>query len=206
MQLKLVSVWAVLALSLTQCSAANLLHRYPFTTDATDVVGGANGQLLGGATVSGGAVVLNGSSAYVNLPVNLVSGLTSITYEVWFTDSGSSTWARVYDFGNSSGGPGNQGGGTSYMFLTALNGSGGIRGAYNLGSGEQLIDFTPRPAVSVKHHVVWTQDSNAQVAKIYVDGVLMGQNTGFTFTPAAVGSTFNDWLGRSQYNDPYLYG
>jgi regulation of enolase protein 1 (concanavalin A-like superfamily) len=206
MQLKLVFVWAVLALSLIQGSAANLLHRYPFTTDATDVVGGANGQLLGGATVSGGAVVLNGSSAYVNLPVNLVSNLTSITYEVWFTDFGSSTWARIYDLGDSSGGPGNQGGGISYMFLTALSGSGGIRGAYNLGSGEQLIDFTPRPTVGVEHHIVWTQDGNAQVASIYVDGVLMGQNTSFTFTPAAVGSTFNDWLGRSQYNDPYFYG
>ena len=207
MQLKPVSAWAVLAISLIQCSAANLLHRYPFTTDATDVVGGANGQLLGGATVSGGAVILNGSSAYVNLPVNLVSNLTSITYEVWFTDFGSSTWARVYDLGNSSGGPGNQGGGISYMFLTAYSGaSGGLRGAYNLGSGEQLIDFTPRPTVGVKHHVVWTQDGNALVASIYVDGVLMGQNTSFTFTPAAIGSTFNDWLGRSQYNDPYFYG
>jgi hypothetical protein len=206
MQLKLVSVWSVLALSLIQCSAANLLHRYPFTADATDVVGGANGQLLGGATISGGAAVFNGSSAYVNLPVNLVSNLTSMTYEVWFTDYGSSTWARIYDFGNSSGGPGNQGGGISYMYLTALSGSGGIRGAYNLGSGEQLIDFTSRPSVGVKHHVVWTQDGNAQIASIYVDGVLMGQNSSFTFTPAAIGSTFNDWLGRSQYNDPYFYG
>ena len=206
MKLKVVSVWACLAFSLIHGTAANLVHRYPFTADASDVVGGANGQLVNGATVSGGAVVLNGSGAFVNLPANLVSNLTSVTYEAWFTDFGSSDWARIYDFGNSQGGAGNQGGGISYMYLTAVSGSGDIRGAYNLGSGEQLVYTSMRPTVGVEHHVVWTQDGNAQITSIYVDGVLKAQDTGFTFTPAAVGSTENDWLGRSQYNDPYLNG
>ncbi len=186
--------------------AANLVHHYPFTIDASDAVGGANGELEGGAAISGGAVVFNGSSAYVNLPVNLVSNLTSVTYEVWFTDYGSSTWARIYDLGNSSGGEGNQGGGTSYMYLTALGSSGGLRGAYNLGSGEEMVDTSLRPTVGVEHHAVWTQDANSQVASLYVDGVLLNQNTSFTYTPAAIGATENDWLGRSQYNDPYFYG
>jgi len=44
------------------------------------------------------------------------------------------------------------------------------------------------------------------MAKIYVDGALISENDSFTFTPAAVGATVNDWLGRSQYNDPYFYG
>jgi hypothetical protein len=183
-----------------------LAHRYSFTADAGDSEGGANGTLSGGATIASGAVVLNGSSAFVDLPNNLVSNLTSVTFEVWFTDYGSSTWARIYDFGNSSGGEGSQGGGTSYMFLAALNSSGGLRGAYNLGSGEQLLDTSSRPAVGVEHHVIWTQDGNAQTAKIYLDGTLIQENDSFTFTPAAVGSTVNDWLGRSQYNDPYFYG
>jgi len=208
MKFLVLSAWASLACVLFElpCSAANLLHHYPFSVDASDAVGGANGQLLGGAVISGGAVVLNGSGAYVNLPANLVTNLSSVTFEAWFTDYGSSTWARIYDVGNSVGGAGNQGGGTSYMFLTASSGSGGVRGAYNLGSGEQLVDFTTRPVVGVEHHIVWTQDAGAQVASIYVDGILMGQTAGFTFTPAAVGATVNDWLGRSQYNDPYFYG
>ena len=183
-----------------------LAHRYSFTTNANDSEGSANGTLSGGATISGGAVVLNGTSAFVDLPNNMVSNLTSITYEAWFTDYGSSGWARLWDFGNSSGGEGNQGGGTSYMFLSVPSGSGGIRGAYNLGSGEQVLDLAARPSAGVEHHVVWTQDGNAQVAKIFLDGVLAGENDSFTYTPAAVGATVNDWLGRSQYNDPYFYG
>ena len=187
-------------------SPQTLVHRYSFTADASDSEGGAKGTLAGGAAIAGGAVVFNGSSAYVDLPNNLVSTLTSVTYEIWFTDYGSSTWARIYDFGNSVDGEGGQGGGTSYMYMTALNGSGGIRGAYNLGSGETLIDVPARPTVGVEHHLVWTQDGNAQVARIYIDGVLAGENDAFTATPAQIGATENDWLGRSQYNDPYLYG
>jgi len=180
----------------------SLAHRYSFTANANDSEGTANGTLVSGAAIAAGAVVLNGTSAYVNLPVNLVSNLTSITYETWFTDFGSSTWARIYDFGNYAGTAG-----TSYMYLTALGSSGGLRGAYNLGAGEQLIDLVNRPTVGVEHHVVWTQDGHAQVAKMYIDGALAGENDSFSYTPAAVGATTNDWLGHSQYqSDPYFNG
>jgi len=208
MKLKINSGWAWLAFSLfaIQCSAANLIHRYPFSVDASDVVGGANGQLMGGATISGGVVVLNGSSAFVDLPNNMFMYLNSVTFEAWFVDNGGGGWARLWDFGNSSGGEGNQGGGTSYMFLSVPSGFGGIRGAYNLGSGEQVIDIPTRPAVGVRHHIVWTQDANTHTAKIYLDGALIGENDSFTFTPAAIGNTVNDWLGRSQWPDPYFYG
>ena len=200
--------WAAVLCPFIGLSAfgANLIHHYPFTSNANDTVGTANGTLAGGATISGGAVVLNGSGAYVNLPANLASNLMSISYEAWFTDYGSSTWARLYDFGNSQDGAGAQGGGTSYMFLAALNSSGGLRGAYNEGSGEEIVDTSSRPTVNVEHHLVWTQDADSQIASLYVDGVLVAQNSAFTFTPSAIGATENDWLGRSQYNDPYFYG
>ena len=183
-----------------------LAHRYSFTTDASDSEGGANGTLSGGAVIANSNVVLNGSSAFVDLPNNLFTNLTSLTFEAWFTDNGSGGWARLWDFGNSSGGEGNQGGGTSYMFMSVPSGFGGMRGAYNLGSGEQVVDYTSRPSIGVKHHVVWTQDGNAQSAKIYLDGALVMRNDSFTFTPAGIPSTLNDWLGRSQYNDPFFYG
>ncbi len=72
--------------------------------------------------------------------------------------------------------------------------------------GNRVIDYAVRPTVGVKHHVVWTQDGGAQIAKLYVDGQLVGENDSFNYTPAAIGGTVNDWLGRSQYNDPYFYG
>ena len=48
-----------------------LAHRYSFTTDASDSEGGANGVLSGGAVIANSNVVLNGSSAFVDLPNNL---------------------------------------------------------------------------------------------------------------------------------------
>jgi hypothetical protein len=42
---------------------------------------------------------------------------------------------------------------------------------------------------------------------LYVDGVQVGQNTNMTLKPSSLGSTTNNWIGRSQYSgDPYLNG
>src|ERR1019366_1969241 len=194
MKLRIISTWACLGLALIQCSAANLTHRYPFSANANDTVGAANGQLVGGATISGGAVVLDGSSGYVNLPNNLVTNYTSITIEAWVTDNGSGNWARIYDFGNSSGGEDFQlGSGTSgiqYMFLTSRSGSGTLFGNYNTPSASQSVEWSGTPLPSgVRQHVVWASDGTAQTAWLYVNGVLVASNPGMTLTPAALGNT-----------------
>src|ERR1035438_3096653 len=88
MKIRVVSAWAFLALAIFELhsSAANLTHRYLFSVEAINAVGGANGQLVGGAAFSGGAVVLDGASGYVNLPNNIVTGYTAVTIEAWVTD------------------------------------------------------------------------------------------------------------------------
>ncbi|HEX7652302.1 MAG TPA: LamG domain-containing protein, partial [Verrucomicrobiae bacterium] len=187
-------------------SIQSLTHRYSFTSDAADTEGTANGTLKSGAVISGSNVVLNGSSAYVDLPNNLFTNYNSVTFEAWFNDYGGNGWARLWDFGNSTGGEGNQGNGTSYMYFSVPDGYGGIRGAYNAGSGEQVVAYGVRPATGTPHHVVWTQDGTAAVAKIYLDGQLIAENDSFTTKPSNLSTTVNDWLGRSQYNDPYFYG
>ena len=48
-------------------AAAALLHDYSFDNASTDSVGGMNATLEGGATVSSGGLVLNGSSAYAQI-------------------------------------------------------------------------------------------------------------------------------------------
>ena len=193
---------------LAQAPAGHLVNRYSFTADATDSVGGQHGELLGGAAVANGAVVFNGSTAYVNLPNNLCTGFTSLTLEAWVTESGSGGWARLLDFGNSSGGEDAQGGGTSYIFVAWPSGSGNaLRGCYRPpGAGETYFDVSPRPTQGVQHHFVWTQDAATAVARIYLDGTVAGTYNGFGVTPAQVGPTVNNWLGRSQYNDPWFNG
>ena len=198
---------------------AVLKHRWSFrdaasSTTVADSVGTANGTLMGGATLQNGEVVLNGTDGYVDLPNDLFTNYTNITFEAWVTDNASAAWARIYDFGNSSGGEDTSAGGTQYMFLSLPSGGGNnrLRGAYTItggGAGEQIAEWgvSPyRPAVGRKSHIVWTSDGPTRTARLYVDGVQVGVNTNVTLTPAAMGSTLNDWLGRSQYADPYFNG
>jgi hypothetical protein len=39
-----------------------------------------------------------------------------------------------------------------------------------------------------------------------VDGAQVGQNTAMTLNPSSLGSTTNNYIGKSQYSDPNLNG
>jgi regulation of enolase protein 1 (concanavalin A-like superfamily) len=41
---------------------------------------------------------------------------------------------------------------------------------------------------------------------LYVNGVEVGRNAALTLTPVSLGATTQNWIGRSQYPDPYLDG
>ena len=187
----------------------NLVHRYPFTADASDIVGTAHGTLQGGAVILTNNCVFNGSSAFVNLPNNLVTGLTSFTIETWVTDLGSGGWGRIFDFGNNNAGEDLQGTGTEYMFMSLPSGAGNLRFAVTAagGGGEQLCEWAGnRPAVGAKAHITITLDDASNTARLYVNGAQVGINTGVTLTPAALGGTVNNWLGKSVWPDPYFNG
>jgi hypothetical protein len=196
-----------------------LANRYSFTTDASDSVGGANGTLGGSATIKNGAVFLPGgvtsgdpTVSYVNLPPNLVTGYTAITLEAWVTDLGGSDWARVWDLGDSAGGQGVSNGGSRYMYLSLPSGDGGgdLQGDIHISDrtgGDFALEWTgQRPPVGKEAHLVWASDAAHQTGWLYVNGALVAVNTSMTLTPADIGPTVNDWLGRSQYNDPAFYG
>ncbi len=191
--------------------SGGLTHRYSFTTDASDSVGTASGTLNGGATITNGVLTLNGVNGFVSLPPSLVSNYSSITIETWVTDNGSGAWARIFDFGNNTGGAGAQGTGTEYMFLSLPAGTGNLRGAYTVaGNGAEQIMQWPndgRPAVGHKTHIVWATDGSTALGTLYADSVLVASNVSMTLTPAAIGVTLNDWIGRSQWTgDAYFDG
>lgn len=198
---------------------ATLLHRYSFNGDANDSVGNAHGTLMNAAFIDNGELVLpnpvppatttassSPAGAYVALPPNLTTNLRAITWEVWITDDGSANWSRVFDFGSGT---------TRYMFLS-VPGAGvtQTRVAYNAGGGEttHLLTWTTgaggRPQVGKKTHIVVTTDAETWRGVLYVDGVPVAVSaTGFTNAPFHVGSTTNNWLGRSQFGaDPYWGG
>ena len=187
----------------------NLKHRYTFVTDASDFVGTAHGTLEGGAVIITNNVVFNGTSAFVNLPNNLVASFTSITIEAWVTDLGSGGWGRIFDFGNNNAGEDLQGTGTQYMVLSLPSGAGNLRAAITTagGGGEQLCEWAGnRPAVGAESHIVWTLDDASNIARLYVNGVQVGVNSNMTLAPADLGATVNNWLGKSVWPDPYFNG
>src|ERR1035438_5474371 len=79
-----------------------LQHRYSFTSNASDSVGGANGTLIGNAYITNAALYLPGGgnsdspSGYVSLPNGIVSNDTSITVECWVMDNGGLVWAEAW--------------------------------------------------------------------------------------------------------------
>lgn len=184
-----------------------LVHRYSFTEDASDSIGGAHGELIGGAYIDSGSLVLDGTSGYVNLPNGLISGISSITVETWVTDFGSRSWARVFDFGDSAQGEDLTGLGTKYLFLSLPDGDGFLRGEYKSPDGVvQMVRWSGRPVINQKTHIVFTSKAIDHTARIYVNGRVVAENTNITITPMDLGETLNNWIGKSQFNDPYFYG
>jgi PEP-CTERM motif len=126
---------SVIALAACASTAhAGLTHRYTFTTDASDSVGGANGTLQGIATVSGGQLQLNNppfspssfAGGYLSLPVSILPTSGSVTIEQWFTFTGSGFFTEAYTFSDRNGGanpPGSNVG--QYLMHTISNPQGG---------------------------------------------------------------------------------
>lgn len=206
-----------LLLAITFTAKADLTHRYSFndsttSTNATDSVGGATGNVYPGATYPGdGTLALDGVSGFVYLPDDLISNYTSISFEIWTTPTSNPTWARLFDFGDNQGGPGTGGAGgtggngTYWTYLCFADGGGAYHGDIQGLSGESVIRG-PAPAAGVYHQVVFTVDAVAQTAALYDNGAQVSFLTGFNLTPQAVGHTFNDYIGRSQWPDPYYHG
>jgi hypothetical protein len=111
----------------------------------------------------------------------------------------TASWNRIFDFGNDT---------TTYMFLTPQNGSTTrVRFAITTsgGGGEQQITGTSALNAGVWYHVAVTLNGNTGI--LYVNGAAVGTNNAMTLMPSSLGSTVNNYIGRSQYTaDPYLNG
>jgi hypothetical protein len=172
---------------------SGLRHRYSFGgtgTAVTDTKGTAHGTAMGtGVALSGsGTLVLAGGGTatadpkqYVDLPDDLLNGLTNATFEAWVTWGTTTTnWQRIFDFGTTST---NTTG--SYVFLSPrATTNGGCRVAITpLGASAELTTGGaqangPVVASGMHHFVVVVDDTNDTVS-LYMDGTL-GTTVGFT--------------------------
>ena len=103
------AAFAIAGIALATCAfdaQAALTHRYSFTADASDSVGGANGTLRNIATVSGGQLQTNNplfspasfAGGYLSMPASILPSSGSVTIEQWGTYSGSGFFTEAYTF------------------------------------------------------------------------------------------------------------
>jgi len=155
---------------------------------------GATGPRVPGEI--GNAVKLSGDGEYVHLPSGIVSGLHDFTVSAWVNPSASTAWSRLFDFGTGTG---------DYMFLTLSAGGGPLRFAITTsGNGnEQQLNAPGNLPLNTWSNVAVTLSGTT--GTLYINGQAVATNTSMTLSPAALGTTTNDWIGRSQFPaDPYL--
>ena len=155
--------------------------------------GGAAGPRVAGQL--GRAVKLNGGGEYVNLPTGIVKGLSDFTVSAWVNPASDDTWARVFDFGTGT---------TVYMFMTINGGGAGLRFAITTGGGgaEQQLTGGGHLPLNTWSHVAVTLSGTT--GTLYLDGTPVATNPNMTLHPSILGNTNQNWIGRSQFPDPFL--
>jgi autotransporter-associated beta strand protein len=168
-------------------------------TKAIDSWGARHGTLTGGTSrvngAQGTAVQLNGTNGYVAITPGLMSSLNNFTIATWVKLNASAAWTRIFDFGTGT---------SNYMFLTPLSSSNGVRYAIKVNGGtEQTINSSAPLATGEWHHVAITLSGT--VGTLYIDGVAVGTNNNMSLKPSGLGTTTQNYIGRSQFSaDPYL--
>jgi len=157
-------------------------------------LGGASGPRATGK-IGSGAVKLNGSDEYVSLPTGIVSGLSDFTISTWVNPASEDTWSRIFDFGTGQ---------TVNMFLTVDGGGAGLRFAItNTGNGnEQRLTGGGLLPLNTWSHVAVTLSGNT--GTMYLNGAVVATNPNMTVHPMNLGNTNQNYIGRSQYPDPFL--
>ncbi|MFC0505431.1 beta-L-arabinofuranosidase domain-containing protein [Micromonospora costi] len=136
---------------------------------------------------------------YVALPGRMLDGVTDVTFAVWVRLAAGQVNAKVLHFGA---------GANAYLSLSPwTSASTGPRFAISTQgtAGEQRVDGA-RDSVPVGEwaHVAVTISTADRTGRLYVDGDQVGENP-IDLTPADLGSTTTNWIGRSpSLNDPYL--
>jgi hypothetical protein len=190
------------------CSHENVctdpLAIYSFENGAQDTTGnGRDGVLVNGASIaaglSGNAVDIDGGTQHVDLPDGLVSDCEDFTFASWVLLDAKPDWSRIFDFGSST---------LTNMFLTPkVGGVDTLRFALKVpginGGAEAQVSAPFTFPLNAWTHVAVVLEG--AVGRLYVNGGQVATAT-VAANPRDMGATVNNWLGRSQWPDPYFNG
>ena len=188
----LFSLLLVLSMAITAFAVEPTKH---YTLDETSSEVTESGTVTYKDGIIGKAAYLS-NDAYMTLPSGVVSSLTDFTISAWVKPDSILTWSRVFDFGADT---------TKNMFLTLSNGSQTVFALTTGGSGsEQKITADIPFKADTWTHIAVTKTGNTAI--MYADGVEIGRNASMTLSPSSMGTTANNYIGKSQYADPYFVG
>lgn len=198
---------------------ATLIHRYSFSdtvgsgTVMDSIPGNSptwDGSLIGGTTLTGSQVTLDGASGFVQLPPGIITpDMDAVTIEAWVTlSSPIANWGVLYTFGDSDF---NTGYGRNYISCQPHTGFTtfqiGISDA-NPGFSHEQDGWTGGVLDGYSNlHFVGVYHPEAGYMAIYTNGVLAAINTSVSITLAGALATGDpdNYIGRSLYNtDPYF--
>ena len=182
---------------------AGLTHSWTFDDGtAKDSVGGADGTLMGGATVKDGALLLSDLRQYMKMPAGAIAlnKYKEVTIEAWFMSSkgANASYHMLVFFGATVNGQG-----ADYYFMTPARGDEKSRAAISCGltnnawSGESGADG-PEYDDGRLHQMVSTL--NAKEITLYIDGVMTGRASLDPPNSLSGISTDHAYLGKSGYD------
>lgn len=181
---------------------ASILHRYDFagtTTLIADSIGSATATAMG-CTPAGGSIDLlaTSSTAYIQLPADILDGLSEITVEAWLRWHTSGRYQRIFDFGSTSGGKG-----VSFLLLSPCNQHDVFAATVNFTSavddsaGNYEAEGGSALSTSMVEHVAMTYDGSELA--IYRNGTFVESTQGISLPLSSIDDA-NNWIGRSQFS------
>lgn len=173
---------------------------YTFDHTPEDAFGKTGAALYSGGPkyVNGNvnsALSLDGTDAFASLPAGIVSSLVDFTIATWIYIDEHKTWARIFDFGINT---------SLYMYLTASSGLGTPRFSIKNGGSEIYINSSNPLPEGKWTHIAVTRLGNR--GRLFINGEISGATSTLTITPSNLGITTRNYLGKSQYSDPFLSG
>ena len=188
----------------------SLVHRWSFSGDLVDSVGGTTGTAVGSTSFSADntQLVLPGGkngTGYVNLGLDLVptSG-EPVTIEIWATERSIQTWGRIFDYGSNN---------QNYYTLSWTQSTSQNTDRSEIKSGNAALfttDNTMQPyALNTPYHIAVTGVKNANGTSTLTwsrrnvtTGALEKRGSATTNKAWTFGSITgaNFFLGHSQYS------
>lgn len=141
--------------------------------------------------------VFDGSTTYIQLPDGITEGVTDFTMSAWVKFKQLSGWQRIFDFG---------GGTSNYAFLGLPYSSSDLRAAVKANGGTEW-NMTASGVMKADEwiHVALTQKGDVRTLYVNGEAVLTAEDASYTLDE--MGSTTQNYIGRSQFSsDPYFDG